>query len=239
MADILLTLIAGVPTWQVSAGGFVNPMTTAGDLIVGGTAGAPGRLAIGSAAQVLTVSAGLPTWSALPAPSFADPLFTGTLAHGAGAGAATSWVKLTPISITGIADNVATKFCRVTIPNGAHAAMIEVHIVASAGAGGSVGAFESSFAIRQMVAVTRVAGENAAAIITGSITNNSAGPVTVVGGTGFTNIMTVSAIAGAVGAPNTVDVQVTLHTTSGATNHSLVGTAEVINSQASGVTIAP
>ena len=41
-----------------------NPMTTAGDIIIGGTAGVEQRLAIGSAAQVLTVSAGLPAWAA-------------------------------------------------------------------------------------------------------------------------------------------------------------------------------
>ena len=45
------------------AAGFTNPMTTAGDLIDGGTAGAPQRLAIGSAGQVLTVVSGAPAWA--------------------------------------------------------------------------------------------------------------------------------------------------------------------------------
>ncbi len=40
------------------AGGLTNPMTTAGDLIRGGTGGAPTRLGIGSNGQVLTVVAG-------------------------------------------------------------------------------------------------------------------------------------------------------------------------------------
>lgn len=44
-------------------GGFANPMTTLGDLITGGVAGAPGRLGIGSSAQVLTVVGGVPTWA--------------------------------------------------------------------------------------------------------------------------------------------------------------------------------
>ena len=45
-------------------GGFANPMTTAGDLILGGTAGAAGRLATGSGGNVFTVSSstGLPQW---------------------------------------------------------------------------------------------------------------------------------------------------------------------------------
>lgn len=47
-------------------GGFANPMTTAGDIIVGGTGGAAGRLGIGTAGQVLTVNSGatVPEWKA-------------------------------------------------------------------------------------------------------------------------------------------------------------------------------
>ena len=42
-----------------------NPMTSVGDLIRGGTAGAPARLAIGSANQFLGVSGGIPAWLGL------------------------------------------------------------------------------------------------------------------------------------------------------------------------------
>jgi hypothetical protein len=41
-----------------------NPMTTAEDLIVGGTSGAAERLAVGSEGDVLTVSAGVVAWDA-------------------------------------------------------------------------------------------------------------------------------------------------------------------------------
>jgi hypothetical protein len=40
-----------------------NPMTTTGDIIVGGTVGIPARLAIGSTSAVLTVSGGTPVWA--------------------------------------------------------------------------------------------------------------------------------------------------------------------------------
>lgn len=40
---------------QIGGGGFANPMTTAGDLILGGASGAASRLAKGSNAQVLSV----------------------------------------------------------------------------------------------------------------------------------------------------------------------------------------
>jgi hypothetical protein len=45
-----------------AGGGMTNPMTTAGDLIVGGTAGAPQRLGVGGNGQVLEVASGAPAW---------------------------------------------------------------------------------------------------------------------------------------------------------------------------------
>ncbi|MCY1296293.1 hypothetical protein D9M70_456690 [compost metagenome] len=51
--------------WSIfTASGMANPMTTSGDLIVGGTAGAAGRLGIGTEGQVLTVASGVPAWAA-------------------------------------------------------------------------------------------------------------------------------------------------------------------------------
>lgn len=53
-------------TWDdvTPAGGLTNPMTTAGDLIVGGSSGTPARLGVGSSGQVLTVVSGAPAWAA-------------------------------------------------------------------------------------------------------------------------------------------------------------------------------
>jgi Repeat of unknown function (DUF5907) len=58
----------GDGTWQAAPGAssMSNPMTTAGDLIDGGSGGTPQRVAIGSSGQVLTVSAGAPAWETLP-----------------------------------------------------------------------------------------------------------------------------------------------------------------------------
>lgn len=44
-------------------GGMTNPMTTAGDLITGGSGGSPQRLGVGSNGDVLTVSGGVPVWA--------------------------------------------------------------------------------------------------------------------------------------------------------------------------------
>lgn len=49
--------------WATPTAGFANPMTTSGDLITGGVAGAAGRLAIGTTGQILTVISGAPGWS--------------------------------------------------------------------------------------------------------------------------------------------------------------------------------
>lgn len=62
----VLTVAAGLPTWQTPAVGFSNPMTAAGDLIKGGALGVAERLAPGTNGHVLTVVAGVPAWQALP-----------------------------------------------------------------------------------------------------------------------------------------------------------------------------
>lgn len=56
-------------SWAVPAGGgggsggMANPMTADGDLIVGGSDGAPLRLGAGTSGQVLTVVSGVPAWA--------------------------------------------------------------------------------------------------------------------------------------------------------------------------------
>jgi len=49
------------------AAGMTNPMTTAGDMIVGGASGVPGRTAVGTEGQVWSVVSGAPAWAAATA----------------------------------------------------------------------------------------------------------------------------------------------------------------------------
>lgn len=56
--------LLGAGDLPISGSGMANPMTTAGDLIVGGTAGAPARLAPGTNGYVLTMVGGVPYWAA-------------------------------------------------------------------------------------------------------------------------------------------------------------------------------
>ncbi|MBP0714805.1 hypothetical protein ABXK61_15975 [Burkholderia sola] len=46
-------------------GGMTNPMTTAGDIIIGGSGGTPQRLGIGSTGQVMMVASGAPAWASV------------------------------------------------------------------------------------------------------------------------------------------------------------------------------
>jgi len=55
----------GLPVWTAGGGGgFANPMTSVGDLIVGGTAGAATRLGIGANNTVLTSNGTTASWQA-------------------------------------------------------------------------------------------------------------------------------------------------------------------------------
>lgn len=62
---LLSSTAAGGRSWVApgAGGGLANPMTTAQDIIVGGAAGAPARLGVGGANQVLTVVNGVLTWA--------------------------------------------------------------------------------------------------------------------------------------------------------------------------------
>lgn len=69
------------------SGKMTNPMTTVGDLIVGGTVtsgiAAPARLGIGTTGQVLTVSSGSVTWSTPATPSVSGETISSFLLMGA------------------------------------------------------------------------------------------------------------------------------------------------------------
>lgn len=87
----------GVLNSSGSGGFLVNPMTALGDLIEGGAAGTPTRLAVGANGQVLTVSGGVPTWQNSAA-GFANPMTTANdMILGGASGVA---IRL-PVGVTG------------------------------------------------------------------------------------------------------------------------------------------
>lgn len=139
-------------------------------------------------------------------------------------------------AVTGIADAVATATFTVTIPNGAHSAMLKVTLIGSLGAGGAIGANEATASISYDIAIARTAGVNATAAISsayGSAATAVAGAATV------TVAGALSAISGAVGATNTFTVNVTITKSAGSSaNHTCLCYGRLMNANASGITIA-
>jgi hypothetical protein len=83
---------ANVSDLLTTATGLSNPMTTAGDIIIGGASGVPARLAAGTAAYVLTSNGPgtAPSWQASSGGGFANPMTTeGDLIYGGASGVAT------------------------------------------------------------------------------------------------------------------------------------------------------
>lgn len=93
--------------WAAAAAGMTNPMTTTQDIIVGGTGGTPGRLAIGTNGFVLSAVAGAVAWAA--AVGFANPMTTsGDIIFGGASGVATRLAAGTNGHILTLAAGVPT-----------------------------------------------------------------------------------------------------------------------------------
>lgn len=140
-------------------------------------------------------------------------------------------------AIASIADNSATAALTVTIPNGAHSASIRVRLTGSMGAGGAIGANESTQDAEYMINVARTAGVNAVATIGAVVGQAAAAAVAGAGTVAVTGEL--SAISGAVGATNTFTINVKIVKSGGSSaNHTCFAFAELLNANASGVTIA-
>lgn len=148
------------------------------------------------------------------------------------AGSATQ-VTSRVIKKTGIADNTATDVITVTVPNANAAAAIRLTIVGSLGTGTDT--FESTRVAVGTVVIARQAGANAVAT---AVALTNAGIATVSGGGTLTLAYDLGSVSGAVGATNTFTIRVTLVKTGTITDLQAVIFAEVINAEASGVTIA-
>lgn len=141
-------------------------------------------------------------------------------------------------AVTAFSDTVAKDVFTVTIPNAAHAAVIEVDCLGVLGAGGAIGAGESCKNSKYHVTVARTAGVNAVAAVSAEVGTGAAS--TVAGGQAVTSVVvTASAVAGAVGDPNTFTIKVAItRAGAGADNHTLAATARILNQNATGITIA-
>lgn len=146
-------------------------------------------------------------------------------------GSATSLHTL-PVKKTGIADNTATDVITVTVPNGNHAGTIRLTFLSS---NGSTDAFESSRTATGLVVLARTTGAN---VVATAVALADAGIATVSGGETHTLAYDLSSISGAVGATNTFTIRVTIDDSGNLGSNQVVVLAELINAEASGVTMA-
>ena len=157
-------------------------------------------------------------------------VFAPTLA-GAVSGGVTSCTKIIK-KVTGIADAVATDVLTVTVPNANHAAAIKLTILSS---NGGADAFESSRVATGTVVLARTSGVATVAAVS---TLEAAQIATVGGGATHTLTYGVSGMTGAAGATQTFTVQLTINDSGNVGSNQAVLLAELINSEATGVTIA-
>lgn len=150
-------------------------------------------------------------------------------------GGANTQMQLSKLT-TGIADATGTAIFTVTVPNGPQAAMIELSVLASLGAGGAVGAFEASAVAFGMIAVARTAG---LATVATAVALSNTGSAAVAGATTITLAYAVSAVAGGNGATQTFTINVTITKGAGSSaNHQALAVAAITNAVGGGVTIA-
>jgi hypothetical protein len=150
--------------------------------------------------------------------------------QGASAGAAMSKQMLLKTT-TAIPDATATAIATVTVPNANHSAVIRVLVAATLT---GADAYESTRVVEYQVVLARTTGANVVAAISSAIGGQIA---TVAGGATLTTTLDLSSISGAVGATNTFTIRVT-NTGSVAQVSKVVAHIEVINMEATGVTVA-
>ena len=147
------------------------------------------------------------------------------------AGSATTRVVLQK-KVTAIADNTATTVFTVTVPNANHACAVRLMFLSS---NGSTDAFESSRCASGMIVLARTTG--VLTVVTAA-TIDDAAIATVAAGATHTLAYSVSAVSGAVGDPNTFTIQVTIDDSGNLGSNQVVAIAELLNAEATGVTIA-
>jgi hypothetical protein len=140
-------------------------------------------------------------------------------------------------AVTAFADTTAKTVFTVTIPNAGHAAMIEVDSLGVLGAGGTVGTGDASMSTKYLVNIQRTTGANAVAGVSAIV---SSAKSKTAGGDDITSVVvTTAAVVGAVGASNTIPIQVAITKAAGASaNHTGTFSAKVLNANATGITIA-
>lgn len=160
--------------------------------------------------------------------------WSGTASFGGVATAAGTDTKILKKK-TGLADAAFTSLASVNVPNSAISASLKIRVTGSLGAGGAIGANESSATIECDVTIARTAGLTC--VVTQSASYGSAAAA-VAGAATCTVAIDSSLIAGAAGAVQTIIIRVAVTRGSGAsTNHTATASIECLNMNDSGVLV--
>ncbi len=138
--------------------------------------------------------------------------------------------------VTGIADATATTVLTVTVPNAAHAAMIDVLVMGRLGAGGAIGADEAAQSSRYQFTVVRTAGVASVLVASAQL---GAAAANVAGSATATATLSVVNSAEGVGVTNTHLIKVTITKSGGSSaSHKADVHVRLHNMNATGVTVA-
>lgn len=148
-----------------------------------------------------------------------------------GSAGATSANMLTK-KVTAIADNSATTVLTVTVPNGNHAASIKLRFLSS---NGGADAFESSRTAEGTVVLARTAGVDTVAT---AVAVSGEAIATVGSGATHTLAYSITGMTGAADATQTFTIQVTIDDTGNLGASQCVVLVELINAEATGVTVS-
>lgn len=155
---------------------------------------------------------------------------------GATATGAVSSVATITKAISGIADNTFTDVFTVTVPNAAHAGTIKVTFQGVKGAGDAEGAAGSVSTTDYNISIQRTAGATTTAATSAALGTIA---TTIAAGNAVLTTAQCSGMTGGVGATQTFTIQVKIARAAGAsTNHTCFAKAELLNSFATGITIA-
>jgi hypothetical protein len=156
---------------------------------------------------------------------------------GTAAGSGTSAYTLVK-TVTAVADNVATAVATVTIPNptvNANATFL-IQVCGVMGAGGAVGAGESTAGSAYVMSVARTVGATAV-VTTSSQTASAVSKVS--GGDTFACTIAASSVSGGSTATETFTITATAHDSTGSgTNHVVTVVITLLNGATGGVSIA-
>lgn len=162
----------------------------------------------------------------LTTPTLTSPTITGPIQQNAAAGGAGAMTEA--VSSHVLADNTVVDFFTVTVPNAIHGAAIQLFVTSTLGDG------DSTDSATYNLAISRITGAATKAVL-----SSKTGTGATAGATGNAVITaSVSAMSGAVGVAQTFTIQFKNARSAGtATNHPTFAIANLVNENASGVTI--